>query len=116
LKELNERHDLAKRKKTLIRIDRTTLFPKDAVPKKKRHRLLFALALLHLGKYRQDPSRVSLAALTSHLEAVCAGFFANEVYRDTLDRAASAAIEVERRGANNLYRGQPANGDYEARI
>lgn len=77
---------------------------------------MFAVALLHLGKHRHDPAMSSRSALIAHLWEVSARRFDGETYAETVERAADAAMEVERRGANNLFRGQQANGDFQARI
>lgn len=86
------------------------------VPVRKRHRLLFAIALLHLGKHRHDPAMSSRAAVIEHLATVGARYFDGATYPETIERAVDAAIEVERRGANNLFRGQMGFDDFEARI
>lgn len=77
---------------------------------------MFAVALLHLGKHRHDPAMSSRSALIAHLLAISAKRFDGETYPETIERAADAALEVERRGANNLFRGQAISGDFEARI
>lgn len=77
---------------------------------------MFAVALLHLGKHRNDPAMCSRPALITHLLDISAKCFDHATYPETIERAADAAMEVESRGGNNLFRGQVVSGDFEARI
>lgn len=111
-----EDRERSEQQKVLIRVSRDTLLPMTSIPVKKRHRFLFAVSLLLLGKFRGDPARASRQALISHLMAISEKFFDGETYAETISRAADAALEVERHRKNNLYRSQSGIGDFEIRV
>jgi len=89
-----------------VQLDRENFAPLTPVPLKRRHRLLFQVALFWLGEAIETGVKLNVTLrdeVRARLKEFSATYFSDKVYDAVLDNAATNAFDATKSGHNNLY-------------